>query len=93
MKDKQLTRFVDLIKKAKKDSEIAEILVRVSALASQELECKHYFGEGYSYTLQDSKLFLCPQCNLDLSIAVAKQVVLEALIPSMEKGKSNGGTI
>lgn len=48
------------------------------------MKCKHYKGEGYTYTLKDNEeLFLCDQCNLNLCIGVQKQIAIEIFTNSM----------
>ena len=38
------------------------------------IECKHYNGEGFVYSLGDNqKLYLCECCNMNLAGEIAKQ--------------------
>ncbi len=55
-----------------------------------DIECKHLTQktDSYSYQLdEDTELWLCPFCNMNLAAGVMKQLALEHFMPKNRGGK------
>ena len=42
-----------------------------------EINCPHYEGDGYTYSLEDTEFNICEDCNLELFHKMANQYKLE----------------